>query len=74
MHSFSNKDLNLFIEYGLEILRGIDEKFIYELNRNPEDLDKMFSIAETDEFSVRHNMVIARAKRLNVGYRRWKRE
>ncbi len=50
-YSFSNKDLNLFIEYELKILRGIDEKFVYELTRNPNSLDKMLSIAETDEFS-----------------------
>ena len=30
-YSFSDADLRLFLEYKLGRLRGIDEKFIYEL-------------------------------------------
>ena len=38
-YSFSDTDFNLFIDFRLARLRGIDEFFIYELNRNPKDID-----------------------------------
>ena len=34
---FSDDDFKLFKNFGLARLRGIDEKFIYELNRNPSE-------------------------------------
>ena len=77
-YSFSNDDIRLFTNYGLSILRGIDEKFIYELNRNPIDLDiDNFTIDDllnnADKFINRHVSVIDIAKKLCIGYRRWKR-
>ena len=36
-YSFSDDDFKLFKNFGLARLRGIDEKFIYELNRNPSE-------------------------------------
>ena len=72
-YSFSNKDINMFMSYGLQILRGIDEKFVYELNRNSVDIDEEFSVGKTDESSFRHNWVIKRAKSMGIGYRRWRR-
>ena len=36
-YSFSEDDIKLFRDFDLKILRGVDEKFIYELNRNPFD-------------------------------------
>ena len=36
-HTFSDDDFKLFKNFGLARLRGIDEKFIYELNRNPSE-------------------------------------
>ena len=72
-YSFSGDDINLFMKYNLKVLRGIDEKFVYELNRNALDIDEMFSVIDTDEFSSRHNKVIEKAEQLGIGYRRWKR-
>lgn len=34
---FSADDIALFQKYKLAILRGIDEKYVYELNRNAAD-------------------------------------
>nr|DAI35746.1 MAG TPA: minor capsid component [Caudoviricetes sp.] len=71
--SFSKADINLFTLYELSILRGIDEKYVYELNRFPQDIDKIPSFAEAEELVFRHSMVIQEAKRRGFGYRRWKR-
>jgi len=38
-NTFSTDDMNRYLEFKMAILRGIDEKFIYELNRNSDDLD-----------------------------------
>lgn len=72
-YSFSKSDINLFTDYSLQILRGIDEKFIYEFNRNPLDLDKELPVTEMNEYVIRHNMIVKRAKEMNIGYRRWQR-
>lgn len=77
-YSFSNDDINLFMRFKLPLLRGIDEKFIYELNRNPLDLDiDNFNIddliGDTKGFVNRHIAVIKRARELGIGYRRWAR-
>lgn len=71
--SFSKSDIELFALYELSVLRGIDEKYVYELNRNPQDIDKVAAFAEAGEFVFRHSMVIQEAKRRGFGYRRWKR-
>ena len=36
-YTFSELDENLFVKFKLVLLRGIDERFIYELNRNTVD-------------------------------------
>ena len=71
--SFSKADIDLFTLYGLSVLRGIDEQYVYELNRNPQDIDKVATFAEAGEFAFRHSMVIQEAKHRGFGYRRWKR-
>ena len=38
-NTFSNDDFSNFEFFKMAILRGIDEKFVYELNRNPDDID-----------------------------------
>ncbi len=38
-YSFSKDDLELFFYYDLDILRGCDEIYTYELNRTPEHID-----------------------------------
>ena len=71
-YSFSDDDWYLFRDFSLKILRGIDEKFIYEFNRNPNDLDDKLSAA-LDETFLAHMINIDRAKIFSYGYRRWKR-
>lgn len=75
-YSFSNDDINLFISYGLKLLRGIDERYIYEFSRNPLEIDNYATMEEmmnSDGDLARHEAVIARAEELGIGYRRWKR-
>lgn len=74
-YSFSASDINLFMESQLELLRGIDERYIYVLTRNPADIDEHMSIFDLEEeFDARHEIVIDIAKQYGLGYRRWKRE
>lgn len=73
-YSFSGDDIDLFMNYNLYELHGLDETFIYELNRNYNDIDKMPSIEESTEFDYRHSQVIDKALELGIGYRRWKRD
>ncbi len=77
-YSFSNDDWFLFRDYGLKILRGVDERFVYEFNRNPANSDvdnfsreELFRDAEG--LLWRHIKVIELAKENNIGYRRWHR-
>ena len=75
-YSFSDDDIALFMNYELERLRGIDDKFVYELNRNPEDIDcNDFSIEDalndTSGLIGRHSKVIEIATIYGIGYRRW---
>ena len=72
-YTFSKDDKNFFIDFNLSRLRGIDERFVYEFNRNAKDIDKTISLFEIGEFDFRHAQVIEEAKKLGVGYRRWSR-
>jgi len=67
-YSFSKLDINLFMEYNLKTLRGIDEKFIYVLSRNSKELDDHIDIWDLDDYSARHEEVISMAERLGIGY------
>lgn len=70
--SFSKDDLRLFKDYNLKRLRGCDEKYTYELTNNADDIDKAPKVWQTVE-NFRHSQVISEAKKLKIGYRRWKR-
>lgn len=75
-YSFSRDDIDLFMEYNLRLLRGIDEKYIYELSRNAADIDNHATLEElinSDGDLARHEEVIEAARELGIGYRRWKR-
>lgn len=75
-YSFSQDDIDLFIKYNLRLLRGIDEKYIYELSRDGTDLDSHATLEElinSDGDLARHEEVIEIARGLGIGYRRWKR-
>ena len=71
-YSFSDADWNLFRDYNLFRLRGVDEKFVYELNRNADDID----VAEifASEYNYKHWDNVRKAKKSGFGYRRWKHE
>ena len=74
-YSFSSVDLQMFEEYRLKILRGIDEKYIYEVNRDSMHIDEHVSIMELMESEgdmARHEDVISWAERRGVGYTRRK--
>ena len=71
--SFSKDDLQLFIEYDLDVLRGCDEKYTYEFTRNPAEIDEpMEDWMDFENFN--HVDIIRLAKEYGIGYRRWKNE
>lgn len=75
-YSFSKLDIQLFLNNELAVLRGIDEKYIYELTRNSEEIDEPLSLFELMELNGeygRHEKVIDTARKMKIGYRRWKR-
>lgn len=71
--SFSKDDLQLFIEYDLDVLRGCDEKYTYEFNRNPAEIDEPMEDWMNFE-NYNHVNIIRLAKEYGIGYRRWKNE
>ena len=73
--SFSNADIDLFTLYELSVLRGIDEKYVYELNRDAKVAENMPTLADLlQDFELaRHAKVIEKARERGYGYRRWKR-
>ena len=63
----------LFQNFELSRLRGVDEKFKYELNRDSKDIDE----EPTDwmnELDYKHTKMINTAKERGYGYRRCERE
>lgn len=71
--SFSKDDLQLFMEYDLDVLRGCDEKYTYEFNRNPAEIDEPMEDWMNFE-NYNHVNIIRLAKEYGIGYRRWKNE
>ena len=73
--SFSNSDIGLFERADLSVLRGIDEKYIYELSRDSKLTENMPTLAEVmqDGELARHAKVIEIARGRGYGYRRRKR-
>lgn len=78
-HTFSNDDISNFEYFKMARLRGIDKKFVYELNRNPNDLDfEELTTGEllemlSGEFKDSHRLVGLTAKNNEFGYKRWSR-
>ena len=73
--SFSDADIELFERMGLSILRGIDEKYVYELTRDSQLIESVPTLAEViqDGELARHARVIEIARGRGYGYRRKKR-
>ena len=74
--SFSDDDIKLFMDYNLSVLRGIDEKYVYELTRDSSEIDEHMTFEELilSEDSAQHERIIDVAIRNGIGYRRRKRE
>ncbi len=74
--SFSKEDFAMFEFYNLSTLRGIDEKYIYELNRtNTVDTsDSEFLANEIIFEQFRHTINIEKAQERGLGYWRKKKE
>ena len=74
-HSFSGLDWSLFERYNLKILRGVEESFVYELNRNKDDSKLSDLILDgKDDLNGWHNVILIKALNKGYGYRRWRRE
>lgn len=79
--SFSSPDRELFCDYQLEQLIGVDDKYIYILTKDASDIDEetktIFELMEMSEQEQRayasHSMNIQACKKLQIGYRRYER-
>ena len=68
--SFSDDDFDMFQKYNIELLRGCDEKYTYELTRNATLIDD--SPNKLDDFELwQHARMISIAEANGFGYRRW---
>lgn len=74
--SFSNPDLELFMDYDLDVLRGCDKLYTYEFTRNADDIDVIedMDIDEVTEEAFQHLTMIMTAQKYGIGYRRWKND
>lgn len=80
--SFSDSDRQLFMQYSVEELHGIDDNYEYVLNRNSKDIDidniSVFERMSMDEQSqleyAAHSENVRKCGELKIGYRRKKRE
>lgn len=74
-YSFSKADIKLFEKYKLNVLRGIDYKYTYELNKNILPELKRFLLKDVeDENILEHANSIDYALQHNISYRRWKND
>jgi len=72
-YGFSAKDNNLFGKYELKMLRGVDERYTYEYNRNKKGGTKMPTFLN-EEFGYEHIMSIQYAIDNNIYYMRWEND
>ena len=71
-NSFSRADANLFEKYNLKILRGVDNDYTYELNKNKKAILSMPDDFWNDDYGIEHLKNIQFALENNVCYMRWK--
>ena len=69
-HTFSDQDFGLFHQFNLDLLRGCDEKYTYELTRDATLIDDPPEDWQTFE-NYFHGQMILKAKEYGFGYRRW---
>ena len=77
-NTFSDDDFNNFEYFNLARLRGIDKKFVYELNRNTQDnelagydLTEIYDLGF--DYEDYHVAIMIKALIKGYGYRRWLR-
>ena len=73
-YSFSNADIKMFEKYKLSKLRGIDNKYIYELNRNKKPILSIPDNYFEQDCGYEHLMNIQYAIDNDICYMRWKNE
>lgn len=74
-YSFSPADINLFDKYNLGKLRGVDDKYIYELDRNGNPTLTQPTLDDViEDNSIYHIQVIDYSIKNNVSYKRWKND
>lgn len=73
-NSFSDADIRVFEKYNISILRGIDDKYTYELNRNKKPILKMPTNFMDSDYGLEHIKAIQYAIENDVYYMRWKNE
>ena len=77
-NTFSDDDFNNFKYFKMARLRGIDERFVYELNRNAEDNELAgHDLTEIGglgfDYADYHVSIMLKALIEGFGYRRWLR-
>lgn len=72
-YTFSQEDMRTFIEYRLDLMRGCDKKYIYELTNDPENIDEE-PIDWDTVYNYQHAKRICDAEDRGIGYRRWKND
>ena len=72
-YGFSKADIKLFDKYKLSKLRGIDDKYTYELDRTRKPVLNMPNDFN-DELGYEHIMAIQYAIENDIYYMRWKNE
>ena len=74
-YSFSPADINLFDKYNLGKLRGVDDKYIYELDRNGNPTLTRPTLDDViEDNSIYHIQAIDYSIKNNVSYTRWKND
>lgn len=74
-YSFSENDIKMFEKFNLLKLRGIDNKYTYELDRNaPATQTQPKFDEEIEDNSLYHLKAIQYSIDNNISYRRWKND
>lgn len=75
-YSFSSLELMLFNDYNIRTLRGIDERYYYEISKDYIEVDELIDIMEMNEdgSDYMHNIVIEEALKNGFGYKRRKKK
>ena len=74
-YSFSPADIDLFDKYKLSKLRGVDDKYIYELDRNGKPILTQPTLNDIiEDNSIYHVQAIDYSIKNNISYKRWKND